>query len=184
MLQLGIVFITAAVVGIDQLTKWLAIARLQNADPVTVIDGIISFAYTQNEGAAWSMFSGQRWILVGVTSVMLIGLLAVLLSGRFRKHQMANIGGVLVVAGGLGNLIDRIARGYVVDFIRTDFMDFPIFNVADCFVVIGAISLFIYFVFIYSDDSEKKESATTVKEAVTTDDADDQHNRAGGGNAT
>ena len=72
-----------------------------------------------------------------------------------------------MVSGGIGNLIDRIIRGYVVDFLQTDFMDFPIFNVADCFVVIGAILLFIYFVFFYSDTSVKPEETE-----VSSDNAD------------
>lgn len=183
MLQLGILLITTALIGVDQLTKWLAVANLEHNDPITVIEGILSFAYTQNEGAAWNMFEGQRWILVGVTSLMLIGLLGVLLSGRFRHHKMANIGGVLVVAGGIGNLIDRVWRGYVVDFIRTDFMDFPIFNVADCFVVIGAITLFVYFVFIYSDSSDKKAQSNDPEQKVTvsSEHADDHGNNSDGG---
>lgn len=183
MLQLGILLITAALIGIDQLTKWLAVAHLKGSDPVAVIDGIVSFTYTENTGAAWNMFDGQRWILVGLTSLMLLGLLVVLLSGRFRSHKMANVGGVLVVAGGVGNLIDRLWRGYVVDFIKTDFMDFPIFNVADCFVVIGAITLFVYFVFIYSDSSDKKgeTDSSEKKETVVNAHADDQRDTGYGG---
>ena len=98
---------------------------------------------------------------------MIVGLLAVLLSGRFRRHRLATFGGILVVAGGIGNLIDRVFRGYVVDFLQTDFMDFPIFNVADCFVVVGAVLLFVYFVFFYSDTSVKNEETE-----VSADDAD------------
>ncbi|MBQ4617564.1 MAG: signal peptidase II [Clostridia bacterium] len=156
MLQLAIVLITAALVGLDQLTKWLATTFLQSGGQVVVWDGVFSFRYTVNTGAAWSMFDGQSWLLIGVTSVMVIGLMVVLLSGRFRKHKMANVGAVLVVAGGIGNLIDRLCYGYVVDFIKFDFMDFPIFNVADIFVVLGAVTLFVYFVFIYSDKSDSK----------------------------
>ncbi len=168
MMQLGILLIAAGLVGIDQLTKWLAVLFLKGADPVSVINGVFSFTYTENRGAAWSMFEGQQWLLIGVTSVMLIGLLAVLLSGRFRRHRMATFGGILVVAGGIGNLIDRVFRGYVVDFLQTDFMDFPIFNVADCFVVVGAVLLFVYFVFFYSDTSVKADES---QGEVPTDDA-------------
>ena len=157
MLQLGICLVSVALVAIDQLTKWLAITLFKGSDPLPVVDGLLSFTYTENTGAAWSMFEGQRWLLVGGTGVMLIALLVVMLSGMFKKQKLAIAGGVLVFAGGLGNLVDRIFRGYVVDFIRTEFVDFPIFNVADCFVVIGAIWLFVYFVFIYSDPTAEKE---------------------------
>ncbi len=180
MLQLVLLIATAVLIAVDQLTKWLAVTYLKGADPIVVIDRIFSFTYTENTGAAWNMFAGQRWLLVGVTAVMLIGMLIVLLSGRFRAHKMAMAGGVLVVAGGLGNLIDRMWRGYVVDFLKTEFIDFPIFNGADCFVVIGALLLFVYFVFIYSDSSEKTEGK---KEAVTSGDADD-HDIAGDGGTT
>ncbi len=169
MLQLEILLVTALLIGIDQLTKWLAVSNLKSADPFVVWDGVLSFSYTENTGAAWNLFAGQKWLLVGLTSIVLVGVLAVLLCGRFQSYKMANVGGILVVSGGLGNLIDRVARGYVVDFIKADFIDFPIFNLADCFVVTGAIMLFIYFVFFYSDKSgvEKKSDADTSTEIIT-----------------
>ncbi len=183
MFQLGVLLITTGLVGIDQLTKWLAVVFLSGADPVPVISGIFSFTYTENTGAAWSMFEGQQWLLVGVTSVMMAVLLTILLSGRFRKHSVANVGGILVVAGGLGNLIDRIFRGSVVDFLKADFINFPIFNVADCFVVIGALLLFVYFLFIYSDSSAAETTDDKAEKGVTaSDDADDYSDTGDSGN--
>ena len=152
MLQLGILLTLALLVGVDQLTKWLAVSQLKGHDPFMVIPHVFSFTYTENTGAAWNLFDGQTWILVGVTSVIMIGVLIVLLSGRFRTYRMANIGGVLVVAGGLGNLIDRVVRGYVVDFIKTEFIDFPIFNFADICVSVSAVLLVVFFIFIYKED--------------------------------
>lgn len=178
MLQLGILLVAALLIGVDQVSKLVAVQTFKGADPISVIDGVFSFTYTQNTGAAWSMFDGERWLLIGVTSVMLLGLLAVLLSGRFRNHKMALCGGVLVVAGGIGNLIDRIVRGYVVDFIRVDFFDFPIFNVADCFVVIGAVLLFVYFVFIYSENDAKSAPQTEEEEELPHGKADGTSDRA------
>jgi len=175
-LQLGICLVSIALIAIDQLTKWLAIVFCKGADPMPVINGIVSFTYTENTGAAWSMFEGQRWLLVGGTGVMLAALFVVLLCGMFKNQKLAIAGGILVFAGGLGNLIDRIFRGYVVDFIRTEFMDFPIFNVADCFVVIGAVWLFIYFVFVYSDPSDKKKNVEKTEEELPAD--DDVHSDA------
>ncbi len=169
MFRLYIVLALAVMIGADQLTKWLAVTQLYGEDPVSFIPGILSFSYTENTGAAWSMFAGQRWLLIGITSLMVIAILAVILSGRFRTHIMALVGGTLVVAGGVGNLIDRVSRGYVVDFIKTDFMNFPIFNVADCFVVIGAVLLFIYFVFFYTETPKKPKVSCTEKEAVTSE---------------
>ena len=171
MMQLGVLLIVSGLVGIDQLTKWLSIQFLRRSDPVSVINGFFSLTYTENRGAAWSMFEGQRWLLIGVTSAMLLTLLLVLLSGRFRRHRMATFGGILVIAGGVGNLIDRVFRGFVVDFLQTDFIDFPIFNVADCFVVIGAVLLFVYFVFFYSETDSKRAKAP--KEVAAQDVSDD-----------
>ncbi len=179
MLQLGILLVCAALVGLDQLTKVLAVAYFKGADPLSVINGVVSFTYTENRGAAWSMLEGQRWLLIGVTSVMLLCVLTILLSGRFRHHRLATVGGILVVAGGIGNLIDRVFRGYVVDFIQTDFMDFPIFNVADCFVVIGGVLLFVYFVFFYTDSTVPSQS--TQKEAGLPNDGNDQDHTGNGG---
>ncbi|MBQ3069705.1 MAG: signal peptidase II [Clostridia bacterium] len=174
MLQMAILLISAALVGVDQLTKWLAMTFLQTGGPVVIWDGVFSLKYTVNTGAAWNLFDGQWWLLTGLTSVMLAGVLIVLLSGRFRRHRMANIGGVLVFAGGIGNLIDRFVHGYVVDFLKFDFIDFPIFNVADCFIVIGSITLFIYFVFLYSDHSESKDDSKQKDEVLTSGNDDDQ----------
>ncbi len=167
LLQLGILLLTAALIGVDQVTKWLVVSFLKGHDPLVIIPGILSFTYTENTGAAWNLFDGQNWLLIGVTSVVLLGVLAILLCGRFRVYRTANIGGILVIAGGTGNLIDRLTRGFVVDFIKADFISFPIFNIADCCVVIGAILLFVYFVFFYSDHSEKKKVAEEPRDIIT-----------------
>lgn len=184
MMQLGILLIIAALVGVDQLTKWLAVMFLEQSDPVTVIEGVFSLQFTQNTGAAWSLFEGQKWLLIGVTSVMVVAILAVLMSGRFRNHRMATLGGMLVVGGGLGNLIDRIFRdGGVVDFFKTDFIDYPIFNVADCFVVVGAVLLFVYFLFFYSDSTARGKK-TEEKVVLSSGDDDIQSDAGDGEDAT
>ena len=121
MMQLGILLITAGLVAVDQLTKWLAVMFLENSDPLTLIPGIFSLTYTENFGAAWSMFEGQQWLLIGVTSVMIVGMLAVLLSGRFRFHRMATVGGILVIAGGkvMGTVDARTAKKEEIGLMMT-----------------------------------------------------------------
>ncbi len=176
MLQLTICVISLVLIGIDQLTKWLAVTYLEGSDPFVLISGILSFSYRENTGAAWSILSGQRWLLIAGTSIMLIALIAVLVSGMFKNHKGAIVGGVAVVSGGIGNLIDRIFRGYVVDFIKTDFINFPVFNVADCLIVCGAVWIFIYFVFIYSDspaDKLKQKKGDTSQHDNTSSDSTD-----------
>ncbi len=183
MVALFVLLAIAALVGVDQLSKWLIYNYFQverQESPLVIIDGIVSFVYHPNQDGAFGMFPGMRWLLIGVTSLMLIALLVVLVSGRFRDHRMAMIGGVLVVAGGIGNLIDRIFRegGAVVDFIHTDFVRFPTFNVADCFVVIGAILLFVYFVFFYSETPADKASKKTASKEVSASDENDSDGSA------
>ena len=122
-------------VGADQLTKYLATSYLEHQPPVGW-DGVFVLQYSRNDGAAFGLFRDQTWILIGLTSLLVLAVLALLLSGRYRRSFMVNLSGVLVVAGGLGNLIDRIWHGYVIDFFYFELINFPIFNVADVFVSI------------------------------------------------
>lgn len=101
----------------------------------------------------------MRWLFIILTTLIMGFILFLLLSGRFKSYKLVTISGILIVAGGVGNLIDRFFRGYVVDFLYFKWIDFPIFNVADCCVVIGAILLLIFFFFIYEDKPAVKKSA-------------------------
>ena len=105
----------------------------------------------------------------GLFAVVLF-LLLVILSGRYRRHMLLNISFVLVLAGGIGNLIDRCRFGYVIDYLYFKWIDFPVFNFADCCLVIGAVLMLIFFFFIYEDTSVSKKTA---KKAEGTD--DDRH---------
>ena len=151
MFQGLIVAVTAVLVGLDQLTKWLAIVYLKDKPDITFIPGVIDFHYEPNDGAAWSILSGERWFLIVLTSLIIVALITFVLMGKFRRYKMFNISATLIIAGGIGNLIDRMVQGYVVDFIETTFMKFPIFNVADCFIVIGSILLLVFFLFFYEE---------------------------------
>ena len=82
----------------------------------------------------------------------MVVILVILMSGKFRKYKLANVAGVLILAGGIGNMIDRLAYGYVVDFLYVKLINFPIFNFADCCVVIGAALLLVAFLFVYKDE--------------------------------
>ncbi len=98
----------------------------------------------------------MRWVFVAVTALIMAFILYMLLSRRFKAYKLVTVSGILIVAGGVGNLIDRIFRGYVVDFISVTWIGFPIFNIADCCVVIGAVLLLIFFFFIYDDKPAAK----------------------------
>lgn len=135
---------------LDQVFKWLAVQHLSGKPDIKLIKGVLELTYVENRGIAWGLFPGMRWLVLGVTSLVIGIVLYVFLTRRFGNHRLLNIGGVLVAAGGVGNLIDRLVYGYVVDFIQFKFIDFPVFNFADCCVVIGAVLILIYFFFFYS----------------------------------
>ena len=146
------------VVAADQVTKWLVVENIALYGHVDFIPGLLSFTYAQNTGAAWSMLEGQRWLFVLVFVV-----LTVLLLLEFFKFHMpfTTVERWLIAAiyaGGLGNMIDRVRLGYVVDMINTDFITFPVFNVADCFITCGCILLMIHLIFFNKEfwKEEKK----------------------------
>ena len=112
------------------------------------IPGILELTRVHNYGAAWSSFSGMRWLLSAVTAAILIAVL-VLLRGVVR-HPAGRVAGALILAGGLGNLIDRVRLGYVVDMFHFVFWpSYPVFNLADICIVAGAILGAIYYLFLY-----------------------------------
>ena len=159
MYQAFVLLLTAALIVLDQFTKLLALAFLQQ-EPFAIIPGVFEFHFTTNPGVAFGLFPGNRWIFIGLTSVVVLVILAVLLSGRLRvHHKMLTASGILIVAGGLGNLIDRIFRGEVVDFLYFKLIDFPIFNLADCYVVVGAALLLIFYLFLFKDEKSPSKAA-------------------------
>ncbi|MEG2833387.1 MAG: signal peptidase II [Ruthenibacterium sp.] len=139
------VFLTAALVTLDQITKMLATTYLAPVGVLPFIPGVMQLRYILNDGAAFSILSGNRFFLIAVTSVALLALTLYLL---FKKPQsrFEHFAWVLILAGGIGNLIDRVLHGVVVDFFEVTFMNFAVFNVADCFVCVGAALLLLFFV--------------------------------------
>ena len=124
---------------LDQFTKIVAAKNLKPIKDFPIWDGVFHFTYHENTGAAWGIFSepDERWIFMLISTVAIIGLSIYLYFGRSANWIYASAIS-LVVSGGIGNMIDRIAFGYVVDFLNFALIDFPIFNVADSFVCIGA----------------------------------------------
>lgn len=136
------------IVAADQITKYLVVANIPLYAQESFLPGILSLTYVQNTGAAFSLLSGQRWLFVAVFAV-LTGLLLLeyfkkpLPFSTFERWCIAAVYG-----GGLGNALDRVFRGYVVDMLKTDFIRFPVFNVADCFITCGCIALIFSLVFL------------------------------------
>lgn len=132
---------------IDQLTKHYIISNFSLYESTDFLRGLIDIVHIHNEGAAWGMFSGQRWILV-CFSIIAVVFCGYCFAKYGRQSKLMLWGLVLVVSGGVGNLIDRIFReGKVIDFLHFEFWpQFPVFNVADCAIVIGVGLLILYFV--------------------------------------
>ncbi len=144
------------VVGLDQWTKALTVASIPLYGRVPVWDGLFHFTYVQNTGAAFSSFEGQQW-LFALIFLVFTGLLL----WEFRKKAMGFTPAehwllVSVWAGGLGNMLDRVRLGYVVDMIAVEFIRFPVFNVADCFITCGCIALAMHLV-LFNRDFWKEE---------------------------
>ena len=153
--------IVLGAVYLDQITKWLAVIFLQGHPPVPVIDWFIRFTYLENRGAAWGMLSNHRWVFMVLSSVAIIGVTLYVFIMK-PKDPLLRVSLAFVTAGGIGNMIDRIFLGYVVDFLEFTFIDFPVFNVADSFVCIGAAMLILYFVIdVIKDYKNGKQKADT-----------------------
>lgn len=145
--------LAAVAVLADQLIKRLVVAQLQPVGTVTAIPGFLDFTYLENRGAAFGMLQDQRWFFIITTGLISILLIAGLFV--YKKHSAWSIAAsILIIGGGIGNLIDRILFGYVIDYIQVSFFP-PIFNFADCCVTVGTVLLMIHILF-FSDVKDGK----------------------------
>jgi len=136
----------ACIVAADQFTKYLTVANIGLYADVPFIPGLLQLTYVRNTGAAFSSFEGQQWLFALIFLVFTGLIVYEWKTGKmgflpFERWCIAAIYG-----GGLGNMIDRVRFGYVVDMIETTFMEFPVFNVADCFITCGCIAMMVHLV--------------------------------------
>ena len=152
----------------DRFTKYLVVSNMELGSSLPFIPHFLDFTYIHNTGGAWGILSGHTWMLVVFTAVAMAFCVVVLIKNG-RKNPLLFWAVCLILSGGVGNMIDRIFNGgKVVDFLRTLFIDFPIFNVADCAVVIGAGLLILYFVIDIIGEA-KKEKVKKITEEKSTD---------------
>ena len=165
-----------ALLGFDQWSKAWTVANFSapvapaiysTTDPAKpFLPGIVQLTRIHNYGAAWSSFSGQKWLLLGV-SAMIVAVMVVFLAKRIVRHPLGVAGCMLVISGGIGNLIDRARFGYVVDMLHLEFWpSYPVFNVADICVVCGAVIAAVYYMWFY-DKYDKQEKADGESDAPT-----------------
>ena len=144
--------IAGLVVIIDQVIKYFVAMYLPQAGVVTAIPHLLDFNYVENPGVAFGMFENMRWIFVALTSVIIVILLYIIIFKKI-KSKMFLISSALIIGGGIGNLIDRVLYGYVIDYLQLSFFS-PVCNFADYAVTVGTVLLVIYLLFM-SDSSKK-----------------------------
>lgn len=149
-----------ALVGCDQWLKSWTVNHLLLGESTDFIPGFMQLTRVHNYGAAWSSLSGRTALLVTVTAILLLAV-AYLLIRRIVRHPLGLTAALLILGGGVGNIIDRIAHGYVVDMFDLLLFDYPVFNLADCFVVVGVILGAVYYLWFYEKyDARKKDDGT------------------------
>ena len=146
--MIGFAILGLALLGLDQWVKYWTVSRLALGESAPLLPGLVELLRVHNYGAAWSSFSGSRWLLVAVTCIIVI-FVTVLLVRRVVRHPLGVAACCMVISGGLGNIIDRVRLGYVVDMFNLLFMNYPVFNVADILVVCGAVLGCIYYLWFY-----------------------------------
>lgn len=149
------VLLVIAAVLFDQWCKFLAVTYLKVNGPVSVIDGVFELNYLENRGAAFGIMQNRQYFFVICAAA--VCLVIVYLYGKLpleKKYAPLRVCAVLIWAGALGNMVDRMRLNYVIDFFYFRLIDFPIFNVADCYVVIGCVLFAMLIIFYYRDDHE------------------------------
>lgn len=144
--------VAALLLSLDQFTKHLAIQNLRGRSAYVLIDGVLELQYLENRGSAFGMLQNQKFFILFVGIIFL----AVILFFLFKLPNTRRYSGVhvllsVVIAGGIGNMIDRVRFDYVVDFISFVLINYPIFNVADIYIVVAALSLLIIFMFVFQE---------------------------------
>lgn len=145
--------ISALLVGFDQWSKYLTVQNISLGETKEFIPGFLSLTHLRNTGAAWSLLEGKMIFFYVITVIVSVVIIYLLIK-NYKKSVWYSVGLSFVLAGAIGNFIDRVRLGYVVDMLQTDFMNFPIFNVADSTLVVGVICIFIYLIL---DEKARKE---------------------------
>ncbi len=147
------IILAFALIIADQISKYLAILKLREQPSISIIDGVFELHYLENRGAAFGLLQDQRYFFVFV-AIIITGVVSYVIYRLpdNKKYTILDILLVLIISGALGNMIDRIRQGYVVDFFYFVLIDFPIFNVADIYVTVATFLLIILLLFYYKEN--------------------------------
>lgn len=175
MLYLLAGIVSALFLAADQLSKWYIAGNFTLTESRPFIDGVIDFTYINNRGGAWGLMEGHTWILLSLTFFIMIICVALLIKEGF-KNKLLFFSVCLILSGGIGNMIDRIFRdGNVVDFIHLHFMPtFPVFNIADCAVCIGASLLLLHFIIDMIKDYKVRRQNEEIFHGISEEDGTKQ----------
>lgn len=145
----------AAAIFLDQMTKYLAVVHLKDQPAFVLIDGVFELQYLENRGAAFGMMQNMQYFFVaGAVIICIVIALFYVRMPHTARYVPLRLCAVLLCAGALGNMIDRVRLNYVVDFFYFSLIDFPIFNVADCYVVIACILFVVLILFYYKEEND------------------------------
>ena len=159
MTYLFMTLFAAVAVALDQITKAMTVASIPLHTRIPFWRGVFHFTYVQNTGAAFSSFLGQQWLFALIFAVFTVLLIYEMKKNTMGFKPFERWCLVAIWAGGLGNMIDRVRLGYVVDMIEVEFIRFPVFNVADCFITCGCVLLIAHLVLFNKEfwkDEKKK----------------------------
>lgn len=148
--------ITIILVTIDQITKYLTVQNLALFEVKEMIPNFLSLTYIQNSGAAWSVLEGKMWFFYIITLIVIVFLLYYLYT-EGRQNKIFGVILSVILAGTIGNFIDRLLYQYVIDMIKLEFISFPIFNVADSLLTIGVAALLFYTIYEEKNPHSSKE---------------------------
>ena len=144
---------------LDQFTKYLVVANMQLGEAIPIIDGVFQLRYIRNDGMAWSLLEGKQIVFVIITPIVIFFLAKLFVTlPEDKKYTPVRVVAVFLIAGAIGNLIDRIwggevlCKGSVVDFFDFCLINFPVFNVADIYVSLSVVALFVFMIFKYKEE--------------------------------
>ena len=153
------VLVVLLCVAADQAMKNYVVTHLALYESAPLVPGLVELLYIRNTGGGFSVLTGHTWLLAAVTAVLMAGIAALLVRKTF-PHPLAMWTLTVILGGGLGNLVDRVRLGYVVDMFNFQFMNYPVFNVADILVVCGVIGFAGYYLFLCDRDTKETGHGT------------------------
>ena len=161
------IIITIAGILLDQLSKLLVVRNMYLYESIPLWKGVLHITYIQNRGAAFGMLADQRWVFLIVSSITIVAMLVFLILTKSRNPLLLS-SVAMILSGGIGNMIDRLALGYVVDMIEVRLINFAVFNVADSFVCVGAAILFLA-ILLEKEDEAMPETVPPDKDSSIED---------------